>query len=107
MIKYAVSHEVEQFKVGTYLRDKENNMLPFHSIFYHHSLKCLDLTFRTYGKVKFPEIVHLPELVEGHLKHVAITSTMIVRLMLFKKNTVVAKRFILKIFPIADLSHQN
>ncbi|PNX64203.1 F-box family protein, partial [Trifolium pratense] len=77
MINIALSKKVEKFIVGTYLRDQKSNMLPFHSIFFLRSLKCLDLTFETNGltKVKLPETIYLPELVECHLRDVAITSS--------------------------------
>ncbi|RHN67191.1 putative F-box domain, leucine-rich repeat domain, L domain-containing protein [Medicago truncatula] len=74
MINCAVKHEVEKFKVGTYLRDKESNTLLFRSIFSLHSLKCLDLSFYTYGwEVKLPETIDLPELANCCLRHVTFT----------------------------------
>ncbi|CAJ2639874.1 unnamed protein product [Trifolium pratense] len=77
MTNIALSKKVEKFIVGTFLRDQKSNMLPFHSIFFLRSLKCLDLTFHTNGstKVKLPETIYLPELVECHLRDVAITSS--------------------------------
>jgi len=74
MINCAVNHKVEKFKVGTYLRDKESNKLLFHSLFSLHSLKCLDLSFHSYGwEVKLPETIDLPELENCCLRQVTIT----------------------------------
>jgi len=74
MINYAVKKKVEKFKVGTYLRHRESNMLLFRSIFSLHSLKFLDLSFYSYGwDVKLPETIDLPELANCCLRHVTFT----------------------------------
>jgi len=74
MINSAVKHKVEKFKVGTYLRDMESNMLLFRSIFSLHSLKFLDLSFYSIGwEVELPETIDLPELANCCLRHVTFT----------------------------------
>ncbi|PNY11417.1 F-box family protein [Trifolium pratense] len=49
IINYAVSYEVEQFKLDTFLRNDVRNMLLFHPLFYLRSLKRLDVSLRKSG----------------------------------------------------------
>ncbi|WJX71304.1 hypothetical protein P8452_55311 [Trifolium repens] len=49
IINYAVSYEVEQFKLDTFLRNDVRYTLLFHPLFSLRSLKCLDVSLRKSG----------------------------------------------------------
>ncbi|XP_045815675.1 F-box/FBD/LRR-repeat protein At1g16930-like isoform X1 [Trifolium pratense] len=76
IINYAVSYEVEQFKLDTFLRNDVRNMLLFHPLFYLRSLKRLDVSLRKSGWIaQLPVTLDLPQLVYCHLRHFSFTSS--------------------------------
>jgi hypothetical protein len=76
IINYAVSYEVEQFKLDTFLRNDVRYTLLFHPLFSLRSLKCLDVSLRKSGWIaQLPVTIDLPQLVNCRLRHFSFTSS--------------------------------